>query len=80
MKKTAILLVSALLCGPAAFAEEEKQTPQERRDPAAPTYESPVLSLLFLPVNLLIKMASVFGPDQSSSSQGSHAASSGDGK
>ncbi len=58
MKKTiASLLAWIALAGPALAAEE---TQSQRSDP--PSYESPVLSLLLLPVNMLIKMASVFGP------------------
>ena len=79
MRKVRALLLAMLLVAPVAFAEEA-ETPTERRDPGAPTYESPVLSLLFLPVNLLIKMASVFGPDSSSSSSSGSSASSGNGK
>jgi hypothetical protein len=58
MKKTiASLLAWFALAGPALAAEESQSQRSE-----SPAYESPVLSLLLLPVNVLIKMASVFGP------------------
>jgi hypothetical protein len=58
MKKTiASLLVWIVLAGP-AFAAEETQSQRSE----SPSDENPLLSLLLLPVNLLIKMASVFGP------------------
>lgn len=76
MKKSAVLLLSFLLSVPAAFAADDDKA--EQKQAGTPTYESPILSLLFLPVNLLIKMASITGPKSSSTaSQGS---SSGDGK
>ena len=77
MKKSAVLLLSFLLCAPASFAADDDKA--EQKQPGAPTYESPILSLLFLPVNLLIKMASITGPSSSSSSS-SQPASSGSGK
>lgn len=62
MKKVAIFaLLVALSAAPIASAAEQPP-PAESKDPNAPTYQSPILSLLFLPVNLLIKMASVMGP------------------
>jgi hypothetical protein len=51
------LIASALTAGP-AHAEEREGT---KREPQ--TYESPLVSLLFLPVTLLVKMASVFRPE-----------------
>jgi len=77
MKKSAVLLLSFLLCAPAAFAAEDDKA--EQKQAGAPTYESPILSLLFLPVNLLIKMASITGPS-STSSTANPTASSGTGK
>jgi hypothetical protein len=60
MKKAIIfVLVAALSTAPLTSAAEPQ--PTESKDPNAPTYQSPILSLLFLPVNLLIKMASVMG-------------------
>jgi hypothetical protein len=57
MKKTiASLLACIALAAPTLAAED---TQSQRSDP--PSYESPVLSLLLLPVTMLIKMASVFG-------------------
>jgi hypothetical protein len=58
MKTMALLLVLVLGAAAVGIADES----EERRKAPAPTYESPVLSLLFLPVNVLIKMASVFAP------------------
>jgi len=76
MKKTAVLLLAFLLCALASFAGDDDKA--EQKQPGAPTYESPILSLLFLPVNLLIKMASITGPK--STSTPSPAAGSGTGK
>ena len=76
-KKAAVLLLSFLLAAPASFAADDDKT-EEQKQPGAPTYESPILSLLFLPVNLLIKMASITGPKSPSGS--STAAPSGSGK
>jgi hypothetical protein len=59
-KVTSFILFVALSTTPLASAAEPQTT--EAKDPNAPTYESPILSLLFLPVNLLIKAASVMGP------------------
>ena len=57
-----LALIIALLAAvvPLASAEETEQRRKE-----TPTYESPLLSLLFLPVNVLIKMTSVLTPDDS---------------
>jgi hypothetical protein len=57
MRRPTILLVSFLLCASPLLATEDDT--KEQKQQGAPTYESPLLSLLFLPVNLLIKMASV---------------------
>ena len=56
------LLLALLLAAPGLRAAED--TEERKREPA-PTYQSPILSLLFLPVNVLIKMASVFAPQDS---------------
>ena len=56
------LLLALLLAAPGLRAAEDAV---ERKKEPGPTYESPVLSLLFLPVNVLIKMASVFAPQDS---------------
>ena len=56
------LLLALLLAAPGLRAAEDAQ--EQKREPA-PTYQSPILSLLFLPVNVLIKMASVFAPQDS---------------
>lgn len=58
-KMIALLLVWTALAAPSLAAEES-----ESRQKESETYESPILSLLLLPVNLLIKMASVFGPSE----------------
>jgi hypothetical protein len=62
MRTAALLLAALLLVAPAARGGDEAE---ERKKTSEPTYESPVLSLLFLPVNLLIRMASVLGPEDS---------------
>jgi hypothetical protein len=54
------LAVLLLLAAPRCFAGDEERDRQKQPQ----TYESPILSLLFLPANVLIKMASVFGPKQ----------------
>jgi len=59
--RTVALVLLLAFTRPALGANEVSSDDQRQ----APTYESPVLSLLFLPVNLLIKMASVFGPEDS---------------
>jgi hypothetical protein len=57
-KTIASLLAWITLAGPALAADEQQSQRRESQ-----SYESPVLSLLLLPVNVLIKMASVFGPE-----------------
>ena len=59
-KATIFVLFVALSTAPLASDAEQQTT--EPKDANAPTYQSPIVSLLFLPVNLLIKMASVMGP------------------
>jgi hypothetical protein len=58
-RKIALLLAWIAVAAPALAAEE----PESRRKDSE-TYESPVLSLLLLPVNVLIKIASMFGPGE----------------
>ena len=58
-KRVALLLVWIAVAAPALAAEESESRRKELE-----TYENPVLSLLLLPVNLLIKMASIFGPGE----------------
>lgn len=63
MRMAAIALTGLLLsavCAPAVRAADP-ETADNRADGSGTTYESPVLSLLLLPVNLLIKMASLLG-------------------
>jgi len=57
--KTLALGLALLLFAAASSAGDDAD---DHRKAPEPTYESPVLSLLFLPVNVLIKMASVFSP------------------
>ena len=64
MRRTVALLLAALLLTAPTVRGGDDDSDKTRK-PGEPTYESPVLSLLFLPVNLLIRMASVFGPDDS---------------
>ena len=64
MKRAAgLLLAVLLLTAPRVRGADDES--EKSRKAGEPTYESPVLSLLFLPVNLLIRMASVLGPDDS---------------
>ncbi|MGH7898100.1 MAG: hypothetical protein ACREQQ_09115 [Candidatus Binatia bacterium] len=59
MRKTVLFLLTlAFGAAVSGFAGDEERERQEVR----PTYESPILSLLFLPANVLIKIASVFAP------------------
>jgi len=67
LRRLAAIAALVLLCGSLAGAAEDED--RARKEQGGPTYESPVLSLLFLPVNLLIKMASVFGPGSAPSGQ-----------
>ncbi|MGH7822546.1 MAG: hypothetical protein ACREQ9_22520 [Candidatus Binatia bacterium] len=53
------MIVAALTMPPTVLAQEKREAPKE-----APHYESPILSLLLLPVNLLIRMASVLEPEK----------------
>lgn len=50
-----------ILFGPVARGGEDEARSAERRQP---TYESPILSLLLLPVNVLFKVASLFGGEE----------------
>jgi hypothetical protein len=59
MKRTVFLLALALIVSPCLAGGQDNE---RQKEPA--TYQSPILSLLFLPANLLIKMASVFGPEE----------------
>ncbi len=59
----AAALVLATVEGSLAV-EPEPRRPAEPRAGEVQTYESPILSLLLLPVNLLIKAASVLGPEE----------------
>jgi hypothetical protein len=61
-----------ILLRPAAARCDEKEAESGQRQPES--YESPILSLLLLPVNLLIKMASLLGADESPSNDGSDGA------
>jgi hypothetical protein len=54
------LIASALTADPVR-ADDREGTKQD-----AQTYESPLISLLFLPVTVLVKMASVFRPEPTS--------------
>lgn len=56
MRKIALLFAWLVLAAPLLAEDDEER----RKD--SPPYESPVLSLILLPVNVLIKIASVFGP------------------
>ena len=58
MRKTALLLAWLAILPSLGAADEG----DEARETTAQTYESPILSLLLLPVNVLIKMASVLTP------------------
>ena len=77
MKKLVVVISLLALSAVPVFSAQDEE-PREQKESGAPTYESPDLSLLFLPVNLLIKMASITGPK--STSTPSPAAGSGTGK
>jgi hypothetical protein len=59
-KRTALLLAWMVAASPLEAAEEG----EEARKTAPPTYESPILSLLLLPANLLAKIASLLAPSE----------------
>ncbi len=59
-KRTALLLAWMVVASPLEAADEGEET----RKTAPPTYESPILSLLLLPVNLLAKIASLLAPSE----------------
>ena len=61
MRKRLAAGVAALVlfAGTAAIGGEETR---EERSREAPHYESPILSLLLLPVNLLIRMTEIVSP------------------
>jgi len=46
----------------AAFAQTTEESRPRQKEPES--YENPVLSLLLLPVKVLIKIGSVFGPGE----------------
>lgn len=81
MKTIVLALCGILLCAPLSRAEgpssEERQP--EPRSTQGQTYESPLLSLILLPVNLLIKMASLLGPDPAAKPSAPSSASPADG-
>jgi len=62
MRRTALVIALAIAVGPLARAGETDERKKET------TYESPVLSLLFLPANVLIKLASLLAPQESADS------------
>lgn len=63
----AVLVAGALLAGSASAIAGEKE--RDRSGESADHYESPILSLLFLPVTVLIRMASVFAPAESATGE-----------
>jgi hypothetical protein len=76
MKKIAALSsLLLILLRPVAAQCDGKEAESSERQPES--YESPVLSLLLLPVNLLIKMASLLGTDESPSKDDSSGAPQG---
>ena len=65
MKTIAIALTGLLLSLPCASTAVAAEQQAEAAPPAErQSYESPVLSLILLPVNVLIKMASLLGPNE----------------
>jgi hypothetical protein len=74
--RTVALVVTLLVAGSRLAGAAET----EERKKEATTYESPVLSLLFLPANILIKMASLLAPDDSSKTSRETARSADSGK
>jgi len=67
MKRMVLLLALTLAAAPCLAEERDRDQPKE-----AKTYESPILSLLFLPANVLIKIASVFAPRDQGQSKPEH--------
>ncbi|MBI2963839.1 MAG: hypothetical protein HYY35_08805 [Deltaproteobacteria bacterium] len=57
----AAALAALLLLAPVASAADDDREPA----PSEQADQSPILSLLLLPVTVLIRMASVLGPDES---------------
>jgi hypothetical protein len=74
-KITALSSMLLILLRPAAARCDGKDPESSQRQPES--YESPVLSLLLLPVNVLIKMASFFGTDESPKNDGEGGAQKG---
>ena len=60
MKRIALLLVWFAVVPPLRAGDEG----EEARKTPTPTYENPILSLLLLPANLLIKMAALLAPSE----------------
>lgn len=58
-RSIAVALLLACFGAPLVVGAED---PKEGRAREVPHYESPLLSLLLLPVNLLIRMASIASP------------------
>lgn len=64
-KRTALLLAWMVVASPLEAADEGEET----RKTAPPSYESPILSLLLLPANLLAKIASLLAPGEQPETQ-----------
>ncbi len=60
LTRTAMFLVWVTLVPPLGAADEGEET---RKTPT-PTEEGPILSLLLLPVNVLVKLASLLAPGE----------------
>jgi hypothetical protein len=67
-KITALSSMLLILLRPGAARCDGKDPESSQRQPES--YESPVLSLLLLPVNVLIKVASLLGTDESPKNDG----------
>ena len=63
MRRIALVTALVIAVGPLARAGDTDERKKETT-----TYESPVLSLLFLPANVLIKLASLLAPQDSADS------------
>jgi len=63
--RVATLLLLVLALSPPTVRAAESGTEERPRRATDTTYESPILSLLLLPVTVLVKMASVFATDGS---------------
>lgn len=72
-KRIRMVIAIAILIAGAARADETKPRDREEK-----TYESPIVSLLFLPVTLLIRIATAIAPQPAGSGAASETATTPD--